>query len=76
MATNEKATRFVPGVALSTATYLTDSSALLARTPDLSRNCPFRAVEREGTAHCWGGRCAAFRPLNATHGICLLIERG
>lgn len=24
---------------------------------------------------CWGERCAAYRAVNATHGLCVLIER-
>lgn len=76
MATNEKAAPMPVGTATNTATYLTNSSLLLARTPDHSKACPIRPVDRDSTPHCWGERCTAFRLLNATHGICSLIERG
>lgn len=76
MATNETAAPMPVGTATKTATNLLNSSVLLPRTPDHSKCCPIRMVDRDGTPHCWGDRCAAFRPLNVTHGICLLIERG
>ena len=76
MATNDKATPMPVGTAANTTTYLANSSPPLARTPDYSKLCPIRVVDRDGTPHCWGERCAAFRPLNGTHGVCLLIERG
>ncbi|MBS0586370.1 MAG: hypothetical protein JSS37_00050 [Proteobacteria bacterium] len=54
------------------------NSLLLPCSPDLSRFdghklCPIR--EGDASAHCWGARCAAFRPINSTVGICALIER-
>lgn len=53
------------------------TSLLLPRSPDLSRPdgyklCPIR---NDDNPHCWGTRCAAFRPINNTDGICALIER-
>jgi hypothetical protein len=51
---------------------------LLPYSPDQSRPdgfklCPIRAAD---TPHCWGARCAAFKPVNAWQGVCLLIEGG
>lgn len=45
--------------------------------PDLSRTdgyklCPLRSAD---TPHCWGARCAAFRLITETIGVCVLIER-
>lgn len=46
--------------------------------PDQSRPegyklCPLRNGD---DPRCWGSRCAAFRPLDAVQGVCLLIEGG
>lgn len=50
----------------------------LPSSPDISRPnghkfCPIRSGD---LPHCWGARCAAFRPLDAVQGVCLLIEGG
>ena len=48
--------------------YLPDQSR-----PDGYKLCPLRNGD---APPCWGARCASFRPLNATQGVCLLIEGG
>lgn len=41
--------------------------------PEGYRLCPIRNGD---VPHCWGSRCAAFRPIDAVQGVCLLIEGG
>ena len=33
--------------------------------------CPIRVPD--GSSHCWGIRCAAFRQIDNTSGVCALI---
>lgn len=40
---------------------------------DSYKLCPIRIGD---APNCWGARCAAFRPLDAVQGVCLLIEGG
>jgi hypothetical protein len=52
---------------------------ILPRVPDLSQPngfklCPIRSDD-SSLHQCWGERCAAFLPLTACAGVCLLIER-
>ena len=56
---------------------MSHNSLLLPFSPDSSRPdgyklCPIR---NDDAPHCWGARCAAFRPINDNVGICALIEQ-
>lgn len=41
--------------------------------PEGYKLCPLRHGDDQ---RCWGARCAAFRPLDAAQGVCVLIEGG
>lgn len=79
MATNVKAVPALPGTALNAATCAQSSIRLPRDTTPVVHGawpmCPFRVIEPGENPRCWGERCAAFRPVDAAWGVCLLIER-
>jgi hypothetical protein len=51
---------------------------LPARISDFNSHpiCPFRSITESHDGWCSGERCAAYRQVDAEHGVCVLIERG